>query len=245
MIRACLLSLLAVPLLFAADDFVKPDKINIHTWVREDMFAGWIANDTVTFERGVKKLDLYGADHPNDPNMLAWKYLVASYRMLQARAAGDDASYSRELATAKELRGRIFARDLRDPGPYIIVGSSLVRTACVAPEGDRAWMFRDGRDLLAKVPGLQGDVFDQLPPHMRGELWAQIAFASDRVGDAAARDQALDNMVAKLAGTPYETRARSWQKGTTLAKEKDYACLSCHEPGRLGPTLARVNRAAK
>jgi hypothetical protein len=80
---------------------------------------------------------------------------------------------------------------------------------------------------------------------MRGELWGQIAFASDRLGDAAARDQALDNMATQLAGTPYAARARSRQKGANPANEKDYTCISCHDPGRLAPALARVNSSPK
>jgi hypothetical protein len=88
--RACLFAVLAVPLMHAAGDLVKPEGIGISTWVREDLFAGWIANDHVPFERGVQKLDRHLRDHPADPAALAWKYLVISYGMLQALARGDD-----------------------------------------------------------------------------------------------------------------------------------------------------------
>src|ERR1051326_4825565 len=175
MFKAVLYFLLALPLAHASDEMVKPDQISVHTWVREDMFAGWIGNDTVTMERGVKKLDRYLADHPDDRGALSWKYLAISYRMIQARRGHDDVAYAKQLAAGKELRSRIFTGEVRDPAPYIIVGSSLVEVASVAPEQDRGWMFKDGRDLLAKVPELQGKVFDNLPPHMRGEVGAQIA----------------------------------------------------------------------
>ena len=68
---------------------------------------------------------------------------------------------------------------------------------------------------------------------MRGELWSQIAFASDRLGDKAERDRVIGEMLAKLQGSPYETRARHWQKLSNLTSEGDYTCLSCHDPGRL------------
>ena len=245
MFRACLAVLLAFPVLHAADDVVKPDRVPLSTWVREDLFAGWIANDTATFDRGTKKVDRFLSDHPDDRLGLAFKYMVVAYAMIQARTRADDVAYQTQFAAAKDLRSRIFAGDLRDPGPYIVVGSCQVRTAYFAPEKDRAAMYRDGRDLLAKVPELQADIFEKLPPHFRGEVWAQLAFASDRLGDAAARDQALENMLTKLPGTPYESRARAWQKPGNIAKEKDYTCMSCHDPGRLAPTLARLSGAGK
>ena len=239
MVRAGCLLLLTLPLFPATDELVKPDKLPLSTWVREDIFAGWIANDPVTFEHGVRKVDRFLQDHPGSIDGLAWKFTVAAYRMRRAREKHDDAAYRRELALSKELRAKIFAGDPKDAGPYIIVGSSLVGLAYFAPAEDRDGMYRDGRDLLSKVPALQAQYFEQLPPHMRGELWSQIAFASDRLGDSAERDRVLNEMAAKLAGSPYEGRARSWKEGG-LAKEKNFLCISCHEPGRLAPALARM-----
>src|SRR5215471_357222 len=219
MLRAPVICLFALPLLAGADDLVKPDKISIHTWVREDMFAGWIGNDMVTFERGVAKVDRFLSDHPDDRNALAWKYLQASKYMIRARAAKDDAEYAKQLAIAKDLRTRVFAGGLQDPGPYIIIGSSLVNTGDAAPDKDRDWMYRDALELLSKVPQLQGDVFNSLPAHMRGELWAQLAYVSAKLGDTAARDRSLQNLLT-LTGSPYESRARAWQNAANLAKEK-------------------------
>ena len=239
MLRAGILCLLAFALLPAAENLVKPDKISIDTWVREELFAGWIANDLDAFQHGVRKLDAYLQDHPDDAEALALNYLAIAYRMRQALAAGDDAAYRRHLATANDVLQKTFATNPENPGPYIIVGSALVRLASSAPEPDRARMYRDGRDLLNKVPGLQKDYFDTLPPHMRGELWSQIAFASDRLGETAERDRVISEILTKLQGSPYETRARHWQKLSNLKNEGDYACLSCHEPGRLASVLAK------
>ena len=244
MLRASLFCLVALPLLNGADDLVKPDKITIHTWVREDIFAGLIGNDTPTFERGVKKIDRYLADHPGDRYGLAWKFTEATYRMRLARVKGDDAAYAKQLAIAKELRTKVYADGRPDPGLNIIIGSSLLYAAGIAADQDKAWMYRDARDLLQQVPQMQGPVFEKLPPHLRGELWAQLAYASHQLGDTAARDEVLGKMRTQLAGTPYESRARAWEKPEALAKEKSYACISCHEPGRLAPTLERVKSSA-
>ena len=215
MLRAAILCASALAFLPAAEELIKPANVPLNTWVREDLFAGWMANDADTFEHGVRKLNVYLQDHPDDPSALAWKNLVVAYRMRQALAAGDDAAYRRLLSTAKELRQKTFASYPQDPA------------------------YRDGRELLNKVPGLQKDYFEHLPPHMRGELWSQIAFASDRLGDTAERDRVIAEMLAKLQGSPYETRARHWQKLATLKNEGDYTCLSCHEPGRLASVMAK------
>src|SRR5579883_1435335 len=118
MFRACLCVLLAFPVLHAADDYVKPDRVPLATWVREDLFAGWIANDTVAFERGTKKVERFVSHQPDDRLGLAFGYRGAAYAMIQARTKGDDAAYQTQFAAAKDLRSRIFAGDLRDPGPY-------------------------------------------------------------------------------------------------------------------------------
>jgi len=139
------------------------------------------------------------------------------------------------------VREKIFSQNPQDPGPYIIVGSTLVDLAYFVPAQERAWMYRDGRELLRKVPVIQAAQFEHLPAHFRGEIWTQIAFASDRLGDTAERDRMLDEITTNLQGTPYEARARAWKKGPALAAEKQYTCISCHEPGRLAPTLSRLN----
>ena len=61
----------------------------------------------------------------------------------------------------------------------------------------------------------------------------------------AERDRVLQEMLTKLAGSPYESRAQSWMKGSKLANEKQYLCISCHDSGRLEPSLARLNGGKK
>ena len=243
-LRTGLLCLLAIRLLPAAEDLVKPDKLPISTWVREDLFAGWIMNDGDTFDRGERKLDRFLQDHPDGALGLSWKYFALGYRTRQALEKGDRAAYRGYAAAAKSVREKIFAGDPKDPGPYIIVGSTLVGLAYFVPQEERAWTYRDGRELLRKVPELQAKYFNTLPAHFRGEIWTQIAFASDRLGDTAERDRMLDEITSNLRGTPYEARARAWKKGPALAAEKQYTCISCHEPGRLAPTLSRLNAPA-
>jgi hypothetical protein len=231
---------LLLPCTLPAGEWDKPDKISIHTWVREDLFAGWMAKDDATFARGVQKLQHYLAANPSDHNALAWTYFQAAYNLRKAATAGDMAAYAKLRAESRKIREKTFASDPKDVGAWIIVGSSLIMGAYYAPEEDKQWMYSEGRELLRKVPVLQAKFFDTLPPHMRGELWSQMIYASDRIGDRAERDRLTTLMLTQLAGSPYESRARRWQKLPEIKSEIDNMCISCHEPGRLAPTLARL-----
>jgi hypothetical protein len=238
----CLLGLV-LPLLGFAASLDKPDKLSIHTWVREDVFAGWIARDLAALTRGAAKVERFLERNPGDENALAWKYLVKIYEMRQAQDAKDVAAYDQAMATAAKIRDSIWSGRSPQAGAHIIVGSMLVAGAYWARETDKPWMYRDGRELLRKVPDLQKGAFDTLPPHMRGELWSSIAFASDRLGDKDERDRVVELMLTQLKGSLYEKRAQRWQKLPALTSEVDNMCISCHEPGRLKPTAARLGVA--
>lgn len=240
MFRLRFLPVLALPLLAAAASLDKPEKLTIHTWVREDIFAGWVARDNAALERGVAKLNRFLEQNPGQEDALAWLYLSEMHRMRAAQAAGDSAAYDRAMAAAAQLRAKIFDGRTAGVGPYIIVGSGLVAGAFWARDEDRPQMYRDGRAMLKRVPEIQGERFNALPPHMRGELWSQIAFASDRLGDKPERDRYIEFMLTQLKGSLYEKRAERWQKLSALTTEADNMCISCHEPGRLKPTAARL-----
>jgi hypothetical protein len=216
----------------------------MHTWLREDIFAGWMANDAARMEVGVRKLDRILQDQPDNSSALSWKYLVLTYNMREARKKSDHEAYRRHLASANELRKSVIAKDPNNVVPYIIIGGSLVFGALYMAEEDKEWMYREGRELLRKVPELQSQIFEKLPPHMRGETWSMMAFASDRLGDKTQRDHYIEEMLTKLAGSPYEARARRWKNQPSLTSEVDNMCITCHEPGRLAAVQAR-NSAAK
>ena len=162
---------LLVPL-SAWDDLAKPEKLSIHTWVREDIFAGFMAHDTASFERGARKIDRFLADNPGDANGLAWKYEVYVYRMRNDRETGNDSAYRQHWAEAQEYKKRSLAlRDPKDVAPLLIVGSSQIWGApYAAGVVDRESLFREGRELLRQAEAMQSEYLDQIPPHMRGEL---------------------------------------------------------------------------
>ena len=124
----CLLALV-LPLLASAASLDKPEKLTIHTWVREDVFAGWIAGDEASLARGVAKLDQYLKVQPTDENALAWKFMAEMYGMRKAQAAHDDAAYDRAMASAAKVREAIWNGRTPQAGANIIVGSTLVSGA--------------------------------------------------------------------------------------------------------------------
>jgi hypothetical protein len=241
--RCTLLGLLAVPFLLTGESLDKPEQLTIHTWVREDIFAGWMAKDAEALARGERKLDRFLASNPNDSSALAWKFLAAHFHMRDALAKGNKDKYRRHLAESKVLREKAIAANPNDVAVYIIVGGAMIMGAYYALEEDKQWLYRDGRELLRKVPQIQGPVFEKLPPHMRGETWSLLAYASDRLGDKADRDALIDEMAAKLAGSPYEARAKRWKTLPALNSETDNMCITCHEPGRLKNVQARLAAA--
>ena len=54
------------------------------------------------------------------------------------------------------------------------------------------------------------------------------------------RQRVIALMREKLAGSVYAKRAERWATLPALTNEADNMCISCHEPGRLKPTAARL-----
>ena len=235
----CVLLLALAPIVFA-DALNKPEKIPVNTWVREDMFGGWISRNDAMLARGAAKLERILRTNPTNEEALAWQFMVEMYGMRKAQLGQDAAAYERAMAAAAKVRAAIWNGRTPEAGANIIVGSTLVSGALWARETDKQWMYRDGREMLKRVPEIQKEFFHTLPPHMRGELWSSIAFASDRLGDTAERDRYIELMLTQLKGSAYEKRAERWQKLPALTSEADNMCISCHDPGRLKPTAERL-----
>ena len=72
---------------FAAQQ-ARPANVPIHTWVREDMFAGFVDDDLARFERGERKVLEYLAETPGRPEALAWMAGGKLYRASRAFREG-------------------------------------------------------------------------------------------------------------------------------------------------------------
>jgi hypothetical protein len=229
----------------ALDEVSKPEKLTIHTWIREDMFAGLIGRDAAAFDLGLRKLERFLAEHPGDANGLAWKYETYSYYLRADREAGNQDAYTRHWTEAQEFKKQALAKSAADLGPLILVAFSQIFNAqYAAAAADRESLFREGRELLWKIQEAQRAQWDKVPVHMRGELWSLIGFASDQIGDREERDRVANEMIDKLKGSVYEARGHRWLNAKQL-DASDAVCLSCHENGRLKVKLASLNPAGK
>jgi hypothetical protein len=78
--------------------------------------------------------------------------------------------------------------------------------------------------------------------HHRGEVLGGLAQAVQRTGRTEEMGQHLDRMLTMMQGTPYEATARQWKSDPAVAASTRLTCKNCHNPGRLGPRLAEVNK---
>lgn len=239
--RAVLFSLLLLTgSAIAADAPAKPAGITVHTWVREDLFAGVMVDDRDAVERGSKKLDAVLAANPDDAVAKSWRVLELVTRAAWADQKNDPASSKSWMEKAMALRATI--ADSKDLGVQTVLGGSLLFYAAKSPAQATDTMYRDGREHLIRVRKAQEAYLPKMPPHFSGELLSQLAFASDRLADQESKAKYIAEMKQYLAGTAYERRADKWQ--TTAIKDWAGAqCISCHEPGRLTNVLKAKSNA--
>ncbi|MBK5291508.1 MAG: hypothetical protein JJE04_07535 [Acidobacteriia bacterium] len=230
------LALLASGFCFAQQD--RPEKLSIHTWVREDIFAGWMANDLDRFEKGVAKLDRELNARPDSAPAMAWRAGGELYQAVRAHEAGNAAEFQTRYAKATELFNRAYALAPKDDGVLAVTAGShlLFADRLPAPRTADAWKVANTR--FTELADSQAQMIDKLPLHMRGELLSGVAMSAQRTGDMARANTWLAKIVKDLPGTPYETRAQKWIEKPELAAKSSLACQTCHDPGRLKNRLA-------
>lgn len=216
----------------------RPAGMTVHTWVREEIFAGYMANDVERFDKGVAKLDTILAAKPDDVHALAWRGSADVYRAVLARKAGKPEEYRKLYDNGMATMAK--ARELapRDVGVIVISAVPLFFGDQLDP-ADRNGALQLGRKMNLTAMEAQKAGFEKLPAHFRGELWSGVAFAADRLGDREERDRILKTIIEQMPGTPYKTRAEKWLASDSLP-HASYMCLSCHEPGRLDAVVKRL-----
>jgi len=220
-------------------------QLTVHTQVREDIFAGFMAGDMERFGVGVKKLEKMLAENPANANALAWQAGGDLFLAARANEAGDKATcdllYTRSLATIDKA----FAAGSKDGGVLAVCGASLILFAERLPAEKRLEAYKKGRAFFKELETQQKQFLAQLPVHMKGELLAGLAQSAERVGDSDDSRLYLTEMVRTLKDTPYERRAQKWLDDPASAKQGTIVCQTCHEPGRLENVLAAQNANKK
>jgi len=79
-------------------------RLTVHTLVREDIFAGLVADDLNRFARGEKNIQLLLEQRPDSrPELLAWQGSATVYRAVRAHEDGRPDEFTRNYDKALAL----------------------------------------------------------------------------------------------------------------------------------------------
>ena len=208
--------------------------------MREDIFAGWRADDMERFERGEQNIDRLMELRPAArAELLAWKGGTKLYRAVMAHEQEHLEESESLYSEAIDLFAEARKLGPQNGGVAAVVGGSYVLFADRLPEAHRADAWSACYDNYQVLWSLQAPAVAQMPVHIRGELLAGLIQSSQRTGRADEMQQFLDKMIEVLPDTPYGRMAQQWKDDPQAAVGQNISCKSCHAPGRLTATLAR------
>jgi hypothetical protein len=243
--RVALAMLALVTVALAAQSTEPPladTRLTVHTLVREDVFAGFLSNDMVLFERAERNAAALLEQRPGERgNLLAWQGAMRLYRAVRAHEAGQSQEFQRLYAEARDLFAEASRTQSGNEAVPAIAGGSLLMLADRLPREQRAGAWAQAYDAYAMLWKAQAPAIDQLPVHFRGELLAGLAQSAQRTGRPDESAQWVDKMLVLLQNTPYEATARKWKEQPESAATSSVVCKTCHEPGRLAPTISRLS----
>jgi hypothetical protein len=218
-------------------------RLTVHTLLREDVFAGTLRNDLTPFARAERNAVALLAERPDQRgNILSWQGGMSLYRAVRAHEAGEAAEFQRLYQQARTEFAEAGKATSGNEGVAAITGGSIATLADRLPADQRAAAWAVAYDAYMMLWKQQGPALEQLPVHMRGELLSGVALSAQRTGRQEEAAQFVDKMLTTLQGTPYEATAKQWKNDPSAAASSNVTCKSCHEPGRLGPTLSRLNK---
>jgi predicted nucleic acid-binding protein len=212
-------------------------RIGIDTLVREDLFAGYLSNDKARFTRGEQNLEKLLAIRPKDQAaILAWQGADQIYKAVLARDAGQSADYARLYHQAMDTLAEAKRIGPANGGVHAVIGGIMMIFADRLAPDDRAaaWVVAYQAFQVLKMGQPKPEA---LPVHIRGELMAGLVESAQRTGHTAEVNDTLDRMLIVTKGTPYEAGAQNWKANPDSVGTEALGCKSCHEPGRLEPTL--------
>jgi len=223
------------------DPPISDTRLPVSTLVREDVFAGWRANDMERYARGEKNIDLLLEQRPGErAELLAWKGGTKLYRGLLALEAGKNEEFEDYYQATLELFAEAKKLSPQHPAVAAIVGGSYVLFGDRLPEKYQAAAWAAGYDNYQILWKLQGRAVDRLPLHIRGELLAGLAQSAQRTGRKEQLDEYLDKIIEVLPDTGYERVAKQWKADPVAAGKSNISCKSCHSEGRLASRIAKL-----
>jgi hypothetical protein len=218
-------------------------RLTVHTLLREDIFAGFMANDMVRFERGERNLEQLLKDRPDQRgNLLAWKGGTLMYRAVLAHEAGKADEFAKHLHAARAAFAEAAKQTSGNEGVAAIAGGTYSVFADRLPEPHRGTAWADAYAAYSLLWQQQGPAMQNLPVHHRGEVIGGLAQAAQRTGRTGEIGPHLDRMLTLLKDTPYESTAQQWKANPASAATTKLTCKNCHNPGRLAPQLQALQK---
>ena len=218
-------------------------RLAVHTLVREDIFAGFMANDMARFARGEKNVEQLLTDRPDQRgNLLAWRGSAGMLRAVLAHEAGNSGEFQTRLDAARAAFAEASQQKSGNDGAAAIIGGTYAVFADRLPEPHRATAWADAYAAFSQLWKQQAAIVNQLPVHHRGELLGGLVQSAQRTGRTEEMTQHLDRMITLMQGTPYEATAQQWKADPASAATTKVTCKACHSPGRLAPTLASLQK---
>jgi hypothetical protein len=240
----------SLPLVFAIvlgaaaqseDPPLSESRLTVHTLVREDVFAGFMAKDMTRFARAERNIDQLLRDRPGERgNLLAWRGLTLLHRAVLAHESGKPDDFRRQLGAAYDAFDEAAKQTSGNDGVAAITGGSFSVFADRLPEQERADAWARAYRAYSLLWKEQGPIIDKLPVHHRGEVLAGLTQSAHRTGRLEESAQHLDRLLSHLQGTPYETMAKRWKTDPSVAATTNLTCKNCHNDGRLSPQLAKL-----
>ena len=218
-------------------------RLTVHTLLREDIFAGFMANDMVRFARGERNIEQLFKDRPDQRgNLLAWKGSATMHRAVLAHESGKADEFSKQLEASRAAFAEAATQTSGNEGVAAITGGTYSVFADRLPEPHRANAWADAYAAYSLLWKQQGAAIDKLPVHHRGEVLGGLVQSAQRTGRSEEMAQHLDRMLTMLQGTPYEATAQQWKANPTSAAAGKVTCKNCHNPGRLTSQLAALQK---
>lgn len=234
--------LVDVGLAQSPDPPLADERLSVHTLLREDIFAGFRANNMERLERGEKNIDWLMQQRPQaKADLLAWKGGVKLYRSVLAHEADDEVTFQR-----LHKESQVAFTEARELGPKnaaaaAVVGGSYALFADRLPEKHREAAWSDCFDSYQVLWSQQAPYVEKLPIHIRGELLAGLIQSSQRTGRKDELSKYLDKMIEVLPDTSYSRLAQRWKDDPQAAVGSSIACKSCHAQGRLKTQIKRLD----
>src|SRR5436190_20759782 len=151
-------------------------RLTINTLVREDIFAGFLADDMEHFARGEKNIQLLLEQRPDEKaELLAWKGGATLYRAVRALENHKQDEYQKYYTQALELFAQARQLEPQGGGSSAITGGSYAIFSDRLAQDHRATGWATAYDCYRLLWKQQGSAIDRLPVHLRGELLGGLA----------------------------------------------------------------------